>query len=554
MLSKSATFTFTRATTVAAGVFAPGHLGELTRFLSFEQVDAVLADTGTVQQRVRDLPSRVGVYFVLALGLFPHLGYRRVFGKLCAGLPAGLRVRTSEKALRGLRRRLGPAPLKALFEQVSGPLAQPDTPGVCYRRWRTVAFDGCSSMQAPDSAGNRGWLGKIRFHQGWAAFPHMMLMVLCETGTRGLIGAVFGPATRDERSFATELFPLLNKQMLVLTDRGFDSDEFWAALAGTDAQFLGRLMATRKPPVLARLSDGSFLSRLGGLTVRIIDVDIIVTCADGTRVGDRYRLVTCLLDPRADPAPALVRLYHERWEVESTLYAIRHSMLNGRVLRSADPADIEQEIWALLTVYQLLRRAMVTAIETRPRADPDRASFTTALETARDQITLAAGIWPEHHGDDRVDLLGQIGYAVLDQLIPPRRLRISARKVKSGRSRYASLPPGETRPQASTPITAITITIHQAPPPPNPPAATEQPTTSATTSSTARRDQVLAFLAANPDRPWPGRHIAHALGITEHLNSFCVQLSEWARHGHITKTAPATYTTASTPTTNPQQP
>ena len=539
MLSKSATVTFTRATTVAAGVFAPGHLGELTRFLPFERVDAVLQETGTVQQRVRVLPARVGVYFVLALGLFPHLGYRRVFGKLTAGLPAGLRVRPSEKALRDLRRRLGAAPLKALFAQVAGPLAAPDTPGVSYRRWRTVAFDGCSSMQAPDSDRNRGWLGKIRFHQGWAAFPHMMLMVLCETGTRGLIGAVFGPADTDERGFAARLFPLLNKQMLVLTDRGFDSDGFWAALSDTGARFLGRIAANRKPPVLARLSDGSFLSRFGALTVRIIDVDIVVTLADGTRVGERYRLVTNLLDARCDPAPALVRLYHERWEVESTLYAIRHSMLAGRVLRSTDPAGIEQEMWALLTVYQVLRTTMVAAIQTCGHADPDRASFGIALEAARDQIITAAGILPATGQDTGADLPGQIGHAVLANLMPARRPRISARKIKSGRSRYASLPPGENRPLTSTPITDIAYTIHTAPEPPTPPEPIDQPNP----GRTARRDQVLAFLAANPDRAWPARHIAHALGITERLNSFCVQLSEWATQGHLTKTAPATYTT-----------
>jgi hypothetical protein len=50
-------------------------------------------------------------------------------GQLTAGL-AGVDVaRPSEKALRDLRRRLGPAPLKALFEVVTGPLAQPGTPG-----------------------------------------------------------------------------------------------------------------------------------------------------------------------------------------------------------------------------------------------------------------------------------------------------------------------------------------------------------------------------------------------------------------------------------------
>jgi hypothetical protein len=105
--------TITYAATVAGGVFAPGHLGELTQSLPFELAGDVLAETRTVQRRLRALPSRAGVYFVLALGMFPHLGYLRVWGKLTAGL-AGLEVpRPSEKALRDLRRRISPAPLKA---------------------------------------------------------------------------------------------------------------------------------------------------------------------------------------------------------------------------------------------------------------------------------------------------------------------------------------------------------------------------------------------------------------------------------------------------------
>jgi hypothetical protein len=54
------TRTLTRTLTVAAGVFAPGHLGELTRYLPFELVDDVLAQTRTTQQRLRALPSRTG--------------------------------------------------------------------------------------------------------------------------------------------------------------------------------------------------------------------------------------------------------------------------------------------------------------------------------------------------------------------------------------------------------------------------------------------------------------------------------------------------------------
>jgi transposase len=54
---ESATVSTTRVVTVAAGVYAPGHLGELTQYLPFELVDDVLAATGTVQRRLRELPS-----------------------------------------------------------------------------------------------------------------------------------------------------------------------------------------------------------------------------------------------------------------------------------------------------------------------------------------------------------------------------------------------------------------------------------------------------------------------------------------------------------------
>ncbi len=52
--------TVPRPVTVAAGMFAPGHLGELTRYLPFELVDDVLEMAGAVHQRMRMLPSRVG--------------------------------------------------------------------------------------------------------------------------------------------------------------------------------------------------------------------------------------------------------------------------------------------------------------------------------------------------------------------------------------------------------------------------------------------------------------------------------------------------------------
>src|ERR1700750_3846 len=168
--TQSAMTTITRAVTVAAGVFAPGHLGELTRYLPFELVDDVLAMTGTVQKRMRGLPSRVGMYFVLAMTLFPGIGYLKVWDKMTAVLEDLGLARPSEKALRDLRRRLGPAPAKAVFETVAVPLASPWTRGVTWRGLRTVAFDGQSSVKVPDSDRNRCWLGKLKNRLGPAGY------------------------------------------------------------------------------------------------------------------------------------------------------------------------------------------------------------------------------------------------------------------------------------------------------------------------------------------------------------------------------------------------
>jgi Insertion element 4 transposase N-terminal/Transposase DDE domain len=546
LTAQSATVTFTRVITVAAGVFAPGHLGELTQLAPFELVDDVLARTRAVQRRLRDLPSRVGVYFVLALGLFPGLGYGQVWAKLTAGL-AGLAVpRPSEKALRDLRRRLGPAPLRALFEVLAGPLAWPYAPGVRFGGLRTVAFDGCSSIRVPDTARTRAWPGRIRHKAGFAGYPLLHLMALAETGTRGLLGAVIGcAADGDEPALARGLLHLLGEGMLALADRAFDTDAFLAAVAGTGAHFLARARATRSPLVLAVLPDGSWLAEVAGLPVRVIEAAVRVTGAGGTRWGDRYRLITTLTDHRRYPAARLVRLYHERWEIESAYYALRHTLLDGRVLRSGDRPGLEQETWALLALYQLLRMAMTDAAATRPGTDPDRASFTTALQTAISQLTAAPGITtPAPHP-------GVIGAAVLATLLPARRPRCSARTVKAPATRYPARTSDDPRPPLPETITAIDIIICAPAPgtrsrPPGRQRRTPPPG--------SHRARVTALLATTPRRPWTATELAARLDLPP--PRLRTRLAGWARTGLLTRTAPGTYTLTTTrpPLTNPPDP
>ncbi|MGJ3558169.1 transposase [Streptomyces sp. INA 01156] len=229
-----------------------------------------------------------------------------------------------------------------------------------------VAAGRFAAGKVPDSGRNRGWLGRCP-HGG---YPQIELMTLVETGTRAVIGAVFGPTREGETSYATRLLHHLSPEMPVLWDRGFDGNDFLAAVHATGARVVGRISRRRRPPVLQPLADSSHLSVIGGVAVRIIEARVRVACTDGSGFDGSYRLVTTLLNAQRYPADRLVRLYHERWEHESAYYALRHTILQGRVLRSGDLVGVEQEMWSLLPLYQLLRRAMVEAAESRPGPTP----------------------------------------------------------------------------------------------------------------------------------------------------------------------------------------
>jgi hypothetical protein len=438
----------TRIVRAAAGVFAPGHLGELTQIVPFDMIDAVLAESvPTTQRRVRLLPARVTVYFLLAIGLFPELGYHGVWSRLTAGLGELTPATPTASALRQARRRVGPGPLAALFRLLSGPLARPRTPGATWRGLRLVAIDG-TGIAIPDSDANQAWTDKPTASHPAAGYPLLRLVTLVECGTRALIAAVFGSPADGELAYAAQLTDRLRPGMVLLGDRNFDAATFITDVATSGADLLIRLKANRRPPLLGRHSDGSITSLIGGVEVRIIEALITVTGADGSRRSEHYRLVTTLLDPEHYPGTDLLELYHQRWDIETAYLALKHTLTRGRVLRSQTPAGAEQELWALLVTYQILRIAMTDATGSRPDVDPDRAGFSVALHAARDQVITAHAVIAGTH----IDLVGSIGRHVLAGLLPARRARICPRTVKRPLSKYAYKKPRQPR-------ACLTVTI-----------------------------------------------------------------------------------------------
>src|SRR5690606_722981 len=98
------------------------------------------------------------------------------------------------------------------------------------------------------------------------------------------------------------------------------------------------------------------------ITVRVVEYTVTTSTPAKSGVNDEtselFCLITTLLEPQAAPAAELAELYTWRWTSEAIFKHIKIEQRGGRTatLRSNSPAMVEQELWAMLCVYQATRQ------------------------------------------------------------------------------------------------------------------------------------------------------------------------------------------------------
>jgi Insertion element 4 transposase N-terminal/Transposase DDE domain len=378
----------------------------LARVVPAEVVHDILDAHQRNSQRLRSFPAVAGVYYCIALSLYPEAAYEEVFAAVSQGLAwaAGATepTRVSKASISVARSKIGAAPLQELVQRCCVPMADARFhPEAFYRGLRLVAIDG-SHFELPDEPDNVAHFGRPGSRTGVAGYPQAQCAVLVECITHAILAAHLGPYRAGEWEVCKPLLASLKPGMLCLADRGFNGYEHWRAAQATGAQLLWRCANNRVLPRHRELLDGSYLSaivpsgvRRAQAQERAIVVRVIEYALPGLADAQpRYRLLTTLLDPSEAPALELAAVYHQRWQVEAVFDELKtHLLKSRRVLRSKTAELVRQEFYGWVLAHYAVRWLLHQGA-TRHRIPHEALSFTAHVQLLRREQPHSAAFPP----------------------------------------------------------------------------------------------------------------------------------------------------------------
>jgi hypothetical protein len=395
------------------GNAAAEHLsaGVLALCFPMPAIKSLLADCRALAQRTRDLPPEVMVFFIIAMSLFPDVGYQSVLRWLLNGLhwlgnPSfTLCVKSS---LADARKRLGGAPLRRIYEHFALPLAHLGLRGSYWKKFHLVALDG-STLALQDTPENALTYGRPSNQNGDGAWPLARYVALAEVGTHLIFKAVFGRSHDSEITLSRKIIARLKPGMWCLADRLFPGFELWQEAAATGCALVWRAKVGLALTHLKTLPDGSWLAhwqpskqerkkgrKLQPQTVRVVEYQLRdPAAAEGQQEpGNVYRLITTILDPAVADAQELAALYPQRWEIELSIKESKTVLRKGRsTLRSKLPDLVEQEFWGMLLAHYAVRKMMAEAALDH-HLDPDDWSDQGGVEIIKSKLAGPALPFP----------------------------------------------------------------------------------------------------------------------------------------------------------------
>ena len=324
--------------------------------------------------------------------------------------------------------------------QVCKPIAKEETAGAFLFGYRLMAIDGTVEDVA-DTPENVSFFGRHSGGRGESAFPQLQGVYLVECGTHAVVDAGFWPIHTSERIGGLRMLRSIGAGMLLMWDRGFHSFDMLKTAREKGAHVLGRLPSHVTPQFIRQLDDGSYLAylapsdkkrRKAGERIKVRIIEYTIKDPNLPGYGETHRLVTTLLDIEIAPAHELACAYYQRWEIEVTIDEVdTHLRINQRPVRSKKPVGVIQELYALLIAHFIIRSLMLRAAHSLG-IEPDRLSFTHALEVFRDSVN--------EFQMTAIDQIPRLFQRLINDIaqgtLPPRRNRSNPRVIKRKMSKF----------------------------------------------------------------------------------------------------------------------
>lgn len=368
----------------------PEQWGSVRDSLPQEWVQQALLATGVSTLRKRRLPMEQVLWLVLGIALLRDRSILHVADALEVALPtSGEGI--SSSALSQARQRLGCEPLQWLFRHTAAQWANQEAGRHRWHGLSLYALDGVV-WRTPDTPENRQRYGGQRNHaEHQSPFPQVRMACLLDARARLLVDASLDAYDTSEYTLAQQLWPQLPADALVIVDKGFYSAGLlWPLQHQQGRHWLIPARAGLRGEVTGTYGDGDVCLRMKvSPQARKKNPSLPLTWevrAITREIDGKSRtLFTSLADPERWDADEVFALYHERWEIELAYGEIKTDMLRqAMTLRSQHPDGVEQELWATLLMYNLIRLE-ITRIADEAKVEPCRISFITALRYIVDE-------------------------------------------------------------------------------------------------------------------------------------------------------------------------
>jgi len=321
----------------------------------------------------------------------------------------------------------------ALLNHACGLLAQQKQhPGAFYKGWRLAGIDG-TTWNVANTPPIKKRVRKTKSRRRASAFHRLTGAVLCELGLHNPIAARIGVDGESELALAAELWPLLQKDWLLIADRYYGVGKVAGILSRLDSKpaFLLRIRKNLTVRIIEVLPDGSALIEVidpeTGKTILLREIRARVRRRSGQWVS--IRLWTNLLDHKTYPAHELVQLYAMRWEQEIAFKELKIELKRDSLLLSHTLCTAAQEVAALLMAQAVIVRARVAAADFGS-VPVLHISFIKTLQAFRAvwmTLALVDDLLPKR---SRQILVRRVMEILVSQQSPPRRPRSCPRAVR----------------------------------------------------------------------------------------------------------------------------